>query len=142
MTVKAKQGEIYRISAQAQGDDTVEGAEPIQMALPGDDEIITLHPPSSTAFMMLIATVRAGSDMDTMADIINGFMSLLDANDAREVRGRLFDPKDPLNFESVTEAFIHALEEWSGRPISAPGRSPRSPSTRGKTSAAKRSSGA
>lgn len=138
-TKKATDADVFRISAFADGEDAIPGAKPIRTFLPGDDHEIMLEPPSSTALMMLMATVRAGTDMEAMADIINGFFSLLSEDDQREVRARLFDKSDPLNFESITEAFINALERWSGRPISAPGRSPRSQSARGKTSQAKRS---
>lgn len=142
MTAKAKESKIFEISvAEGVTDDVIPG-EPIEVKLPGDGEIVTLHPPSSTTFMMLLATVRASENMDAVADIINGFMSLLDDDDAREVRGRLFDRNDPLNMDGITDAFIHAVEEWSARPTSAPGRSPSSRSSAGNRSTAKRRTGA
>ena len=142
MTVKANDAaKIFRISAGDTTDDVVPG-EPIEVELPGDGEVVTLYPPSTTTFMMLLATARAGGGMETVSDIINGFMSLLDEDDSREVRGRLFDKKDPLNLEGITDAFMYAIEEWSARPTSAPGRSPSSRSSAGKRSPAKRSTGA
>lgn len=140
MTVKAKDpGKIFKISAASDSD--VIAGDPIQIELPGDGEIVTLHPPSSTTFMMLLATVRAGTSMETVSDIINGFMSLLDTEDSREVRGRLFDRDDPLNMDGITDAFTYAIEQWSARPTNAPGRSPSSRSSAGKRSPAKRSTG-
>lgn len=131
---------VFQISSES-ADDHLPGAEPITILLPGDDYEITLQPPSSTSFVLMTATLRAGSSAEMMADIINGFFSLIDdEREASLVRGRLFDPHDPLNGNGITDAFSYALEEWSGRPTSAPGPSVSSRSRSGKSSQANRRS--
>lgn len=92
---------------------------------------------SSEVFMLMAAVSDTSSLGESIATSINVLYELMEDNDRRWLKRRLFDRSDPMNPEQIAE-YIHGLvEEWSARPTESPSDSLESSPPSGSGSTAK-----
>lgn len=101
-------------NADEQGDVLPVG-DPLPIQI--DDREITLLPPTTSQFVLMLASMEAAaSEQDQYASIINFFFGMIDDEDKRYIFARLRDRKDPFDVEDLSEIVEYVTEEWSARP--------------------------
>lgn len=104
-----------------------------------DERAITLTPPTTGQWAVYLAgSSDTSSSAEMMASQINFFFSLLDEDDARYAKRRLFHRDDAFDVDNVAEILEFAMEEWSARPTKQPSDFLPSQSSNGKRSTAAR----
>lgn len=89
--------------------------EPITVMI--DDDEYTVSPPTTTAFAVLASMFQSGDDGMVFATALNLFLPLIeDETQRRRLGKRLFDPKDGIEIDVLSEVITYCLEEWTGFP--------------------------
>jgi hypothetical protein len=108
-----------------------------------DRREITFRGATSAEVFTLMAAV---SDTSTLAEsvstAINVLYELMEDDDRRWLRRRLFDRTDPMGPENIAEYVQALVEEWSARPTEDVSDSSASPERGGQPSKVKQRSGA
>lgn len=83
---------------------------------------VTFSPCTESQMAMLMASASAtGNTMESVADTINFFFSLIDDRDQFvHMKHRLFDKEDPFSVPELTDILLYLVEEWSARPTKQP----------------------
>ncbi len=119
----------------------IEGAEPVEFVV--DGETFTAYPPSAGQMALLISAQAERRDMtESIAAIIDFLDGLLDRHGQDRFRERLLDRDDPFDFDDVNTIVESLIEEWSGRPTTAPSASSSSRKNGGQRSMGRARSGA
>lgn len=121
--------------------DTGEDAVTHPVTVKIDDREVTFRGATSSELFMLMAAISdTGTLSESIATSINVLYQLMEEDDRRWLKRRLFDPTDPMGPDDIAEYIGYLIEEWSARPTESPGDSSSSPSRTGQNSTARRSS--
>lgn len=133
MTIK----EFTTSAKAAADDDTGALGKPIQVTV--DEREVTFYPPTEGQLAVFFAGASdSSSQVNAVASTINFFFSLLDDDDIRYFKVRLFNRKDPFDAENIVEIVEYVIGEWSARPTKQPSDFMPSQSNTGRTSTARR----
>lgn len=95
---------------------------------------------SGEVFTLMAAVSDTATLAESISTSINVLYELMEDNDRRWLRRRLFDKNDPMGPEQVAEYITALVEEWSALPTESPDGSSESPPPSGEPSTAKRRS--
>lgn len=124
------------VTAARQAPSAIEGAEPIQFKIDGEE--FTAYPPSPGQMAMLIQAQADSRDVtESIAAIIDFLDGILDEEAQKMFRRRLLDRNDPFDFDNVNELVEGLVEEWTARPTTSSSASSSSPKSVGSKSTAK-----
>lgn len=105
---------------------------------PGTRELI-LYAPSHSMLMLTVTLLNSESNAKTITETIDLFMHLLDEDDAKYVKARMYDRTDPFGAGAIAKALAAAVEGWGGARPTRPSRSgTKSQQSAGSRSTAKR----
>lgn len=115
----------FTTAAKAHHDGEEKVGEKVSITL--DDRKLTFIEPSSKTLLLLMSIYAerdSGDQLLALGNSINLMFNLLETPEDRNyLKRRLFDPKDDLGEEEISEIFRYLIEEWSGRPIEEPSAS-------------------
>jgi hypothetical protein len=104
-----------------------------------DFEVVFSAPTQSQMAMLLAASSATGDTVESIADTINFFFSMVeDENQHSHLKQRLFDRDDPFEIKNIVDILTFLIEEWTARPTQPPSDSMPSQPSVGRRSTAKR----
>lgn len=114
----------------------IEGAEPIQFTVDGEE--FTAYPPSAGQLALLMAGQAKNREVEeSVAAIIDFLDGILDEHAQEVFRRRMLDRNDPFDFDNVEAIMEGLVEEWSARPTQSSSDSSSSRGTGGRKSTAR-----
>lgn len=101
-------------------------------------EILFFAPTEGQLALFMAGASDSTSQVGSIASTINFFFSLLDDENVRYFKVRLFDRRDPFSAVDVVDIVEYLVGEWSARPTKQPSDYMPSQSSTGQRSTARR----
>lgn len=127
------------VGAPSDGEEQI--TSPVTFTIDGR-EVTFRGATSAEVFTLMAAVSDTASLAESISTSINVLYELMEDDDRRWLRRRLFDREDPMSPENIAEYVMALVEEWSARPTESPSGSSESPPPSGRPSKAKQRSGA